>query len=342
MDMRITLITQKPNTARVVARVAHSLWPQHSLEHVVCWPTGLYVPALPRGLQWKDYPFIASFEEHKFKRRSEVGLTSMNMPLVSNWANDELHFGGDWERFEGHINQADRLVFVADGCHSVYHMEVICRKILGRPARMSEIGMITSLDAPAITRALAGSDKTSEHYLARLVEQGRTRRYFDYQFTLNSLAILGAWLGHGGGWVSKYQLQLLYALRNQEPAHVGKWWTRMHQWKGTGKYCLNENSPLASLGSAMSIGSIFDQVTAHGWVHSEGGNANPLLRLSRKGATLLDRLHPGCEDADLPYRLRDWALLGLEESRPHIDRYIRTFFGRQKRFMDQRGKSHHP
>ena len=340
--MRITLITEKPNTARIVARIAHELWPQDTLEHVVCWPTGLYVPPLPRGLHWKDYPFIAPFEENRFVRRSDAGLVSLHTPLVSNWNNDELNFEGHWERFEHHIKTAERLVCVPDPGPSTYNFEVICQKLLERSAQPGEIRLLYSFDEASIRKALHGKQPDQDARANALIEQGRTRRYFDYQFTLNSLSILGAWLGQGGGWVSKYQLQFLYALRNHAPATSGQWWTRMHQWKGTGKYCPQENSPLEQLGSPMSIGSIFDQVVQHGWVHHEGKGSAPLLGLSKKGATMLDRLHPDCEDADLPYRLRDWALQGLEVSQPQIDRYIRTFFGKQKRFMDGRGKPRRP
>lgn len=340
-DLRITLITEKPNTARVVARVAHDLWPNDTLEHVVIWPTGVYTPPLPRGLRWKDYPFIAPFEEDSFIPRSDAGLRSLHTPLVSNWNNNGLHFEEHWEKFEQHIMQADRLICIPNPKPSVYHFEVLCQKLLARSAQRGNIRLLSSLDRPTLWKTLQHSTDSDKDRAERLIQQGRVRRYFDYQFTLNSLAVFGAWLGQGGGWVSKYQLQLLYALRNQEPTTLASWWTRMHQWRGTGKYCQDEYSPLVSLGSTMSIGTIFEQVIDHGWVHKKGDGNSATLSISHKGITLLDQLHPRCEDSDLPYRLQHWALMGLEKSRAPIDRYIRTLFGRQKSFMKNR-RPHHP
>jgi hypothetical protein len=49
---------------------------------------------------------------------------------------------------------------------------------------------------------------------------------------------------------------------------------------------------------------------------------------------MLNRLHPDCEDPDLPFRLHAWCEAGAA-AKPAIDRYIKTFFGKQKRFMAQ-------
>ena len=55
------------------------------------------------------------------------------------------------------------------------------------------------------------------------------------------------------------------------------------------------------------------------------------LVLSAQGQAFLDLLHPGCCDQDLPGRMRQWEQ-EWPVSRPKIERYLRTFFGKQKRF----------
>jgi hypothetical protein len=60
-----------------------------------------------------------------------------------------------------------------------------------------------------------------------------------------------------------------------------------------------------------------------------------LLKLSDLGHRYLDSLHPSCEDADLPFRLDAWSKLPEVEAKAKIDRYIRTFFGKQKNHLDR-------
>lgn len=59
------------------------------------------------------------------------------------------------------------------------------------------------------------------------------------------------------------------------------------------------------------------------------------LKPTALGETFLSALHPDCEDRDLAGRLHLWCEEGLASARPKIDRYIRTFFGKQMRFLSQ-------
>lgn len=54
--------------------------------------------------------------------------------------------------------------------------------------------------------------------------------------------------------------------------------------------------------------------------------------ITAKGQEFLSLLHRECNDQDLPYRLHQWCQ-NWNDSKPTIDRYLRTFFGRQKRFF---------
>jgi hypothetical protein len=56
------------------------------------------------------------------------------------------------------------------------------------------------------------------------------------------------------------------------------------------------------------------------------------LVVTDAGRETIKRLHPGYCDPDLPFRINQWSVEGLLVSRPAIDRYIRTFFGRQMRY----------
>lgn len=49
------------------------------------------------------------------------------------------------------------------------------------------------------------------------------------------------------------------------------------------------------------------------------------------GAVTLSHLHPDCQDMDLPGRMNEWQNQ-WPASRGKIERYLRTFFGKQLRF----------
>ena len=52
------------------------------------------------------------------------------------------------------------------------------------------------------------------------------------------------------------------------------------------------------------------------------------------GRAFLEKLHPDCEDPDLPFRLSEWQ---HDPATGHAkaQRYLRTWFGKQKRFMNR-------
>lgn len=57
-------------------------------------------------------------------------------------------------------------------------------------------------------------------------------------------------------------------------------------------------------------------------------------RLDENGRTLLDSLHPDWRDPDLPQRLQEWQHLPYPEATERIGRYLRTVFGKQRRYED--------
>jgi len=128
-------------------------------------------------------------------------------------------------------------------------------------------------------------------------------------------------------------VQILYRLRNTEgatPEEIGTW---IREWQGTGRYS----------GTFPWLKLMDPRMTWWAWpvymtedrntfaVRSPDGR----IRLSGHGERLLDVLHPDCEDPDLPFRLDAWCHLPFEEARPKIDRYVRTWFGKQKRYQSR-------
>ena len=155
--------------------------------------------------------------------------------------------------------------------------------------------------------------------LASLYDYARTKRYFEYQWTNNAHAVLST----NGQAPSKFGLQLLYFLRGQPIASESALMQCMHRWIGTGKY------PPGEMGSAASRIAVVEHLRAMGMVSIPECQG---IALSHGGQAFLAGLHPDCEDLDLPQRLVRWCQAGFEASKPGIDKYIRTVFGKQLRF----------
>ncbi len=151
---------------------------------------------------------------------------------------------------------------------------------------------------------------------------GQARRWFTYNFNLNSLVLWGS-----EPHVTKFMLLALAWLALQEkPVSEGQLARRMQgRWQGP-KY-RDQN-----LGSPASILPIIQTLMTGGLVERDEDDRGRGLRLTVKGREFMDRLHPDCIDHDLPGRLDAWCQAGLDASRPAMERYIRTFFGKARRY----------
>jgi hypothetical protein len=215
--------------------------------------------------------------------------------------------------------------------------DVLMRQVFGDDrARDCPALMLRLLDEAAIERALATMRPFGQACAASLA-YGRVTRYFDWNWNVNGLAILGeaqrrVGVAAGAPPLSKYALQLLYALRHLPPQTDGAVVSLMQAWPGTGRYPAQPGSGFSRMGSPASRLPIVDNLGKAGLLDWLEVSERHALSVSERGHALLGLLHPGCEDADLPFRLHAWCEQG-EDSKPAIDRYIKTFFGKQKRFI---------
>lgn len=338
--MRILIICEKPQTCQSIARIAPSLWPNDEVAYAVSWSFGVFKPAMPPRLEIDNSPRILPFDERNFIKRdgSPNMLHAPWMPSHAPFKIKDLTL--DWDGFVRHMQEADALLCVSSYDNMIHMFDTTCQQILGRSYRAQECRIIRSLDDGHIRQVLGAPSCAQEVHAAW--DRVRVRRYFDYQFAINSQSILNEWIGERDGWVSKYQLQLLFALRRYAPGTRDDWLMRMGNWQGSSQFKPTYNHIHYKLGSWSSITTIFDQVHDHGWIETKGHGTHTLFGLSRKGQTLLDRMAPECEDPDLPFRLHAWSQNGLDHSKSDIDAYLLNFFGSQKKFMTSLGNPAHP
>lgn len=168
---------------------------------------------------------------------------------------------------------------------------------------------------------------------------GLVKRRFDWCFAVNSQALLGNAYRKATGRalavpIGKYGLQLLYAMRDGGAMTESGLLGLLARWPGTGRYA-TEAKPTIWMGSPISVSEILRDVTGSGLVDTTvvdvDGRTRTTFALNDAGRAFLDLLHPDCRDPDLPWRMKAWQEEGLS-AEPKIDRYVRTFFGKQKRF----------
>lgn len=184
--------------------------------------------------------------------------------------------------------------------------------------------------------------------------KGRIALRFDYNYTMNAHSILKpiqveAGMAPSAKLLSKTALQTLYVLAHQSaPFTDGDICTIMDRHTGTGRYPkvltghgqIQLGTPTSRYQIAQNLtnsGLLTDTGRIHERTTKYGDQETPLYVVSDIGLRLIDLLHPDCQDPDLPFRIRNWETLPESDANEKVDRYLRTFFGKMKRYSQNRG-----
>lgn len=326
--MNILIVTEKPSVSRSIAPVARQHWPDATITFAHVAMYGNIRFSYPRGLKLADFPLVSAPQS--------------KLAPWAEWACEPVMLATDGtltpvvmsaELFTA----ADAIVCACDPDHSgAVGFEVLMHKVFGDNRALTCPAMVTaSLTKPDVEKAFADLAPFREAYADRL-DYGRMKRYFDWNWNLNSLAILQDAQRRAGAPdnappLSKYALQLLYGLRDMRPMPEGRLVHLMQNWRGTGRYTAAAYERRPQLGSPASALPIIENLLFSGFLETTVVSGRPQLGLSARGHVLLSLLHPDCEDPDLPFRLDAWCEQGVA-AKPAVDRYIKTFFGKQKRF----------
>ena len=318
MQPCIVLVVDKPFVAKTLAPQLSARWPQARVFAITTLYRGLYEFNYLRGLRFSDFPYV---QDPAWKPRS--------LELSPVWEIREGTATRVSQDLAALIRAADLLVYAGEpDASGVIAYEVLLTQILGREAalRIRPTLCPQSLTKSDIAAALGNPGSTSDDWFVACRNAGRARKWFDFNFNMNALALFGALTkkyAPGEAYLpSKYGLQLLYQLREQPVESERGLLELMAHWPGTGRY-----AP-CPLGSAASRPAIIEGLLRVGLVARTGTGQ---VHLSETGTNFLQKLHPDCRDADLPARLNTWAA-AWPESKPSMERYLRTFFGKQKRF----------
>lgn len=340
------IFSAKPFVARECAPfLVRRYSPERSL--VVCLAlAGPLKFRYARGLAYSDYPLVSApqyeFDETHYTQARSLGDYEAwrrqggrgephRAPTAAMPAADVQNV----------IRHAEHFVYSGDPSPSPVHgyFRLLEYLGIGDAKYRTDAYIFSDLTDRTLSKAFrAGSTPETQGYLAQLEEQGRVKRYFDWNWNHNALVVLGSALRAVGlpadAVISKYELQLLYFLRSNPVSRETPPWTEgrivhaMSHWKGSGKYTQRQY-----LGSSASRDAIIQHLIQKEFIGRRPMTDRPdTVFVTSRAQSFLSFLHPDCEDPDLPARIDGWMEAGFDASRPAIDRYIKTYFGKQKRF----------
>lgn len=218
----------------------------------------------------------------------------------------------------------------------------------------SECAVIVNrwLPAKGLADALAEGLTTSSQVFKDALGSAQAKRYFDYNFHLNGNIVFGDLYRKLSGsmapiHMSKNMVLVLYMLRKL--GSVERWGFEriMREWRGW-----KNDGEVFEIGTIPSRQSLVPNLVELGLAKTEklpssvktvcSGPDGVTVEYTRDYHTLtdlglrfLESLHPDCYDPFMPRRLAGWQGAGFEASKPQIDRYIKTYFGKQIRFQSK-------
>ena len=256
--MRLAIIAEKLSLLESYSQHIVSRYPSVDFSQVAtfcimqAWFSGNARFKIPHDLKYADLPYVGE----PAYRPMGVVETRGTMGL----RHGELSATRPLTPYEGiqALLEADEILILCDASPESVHMAArFLVDMIGEvPLGKCKYPWTTSFPNGELRRFLDDA-KLIEDY-SPMVDVGAIRRYFDYNYLVNSLPIHGATAHRAGlrfGIPSKYGLQALYACHDLGPTTEGQLMYGMSRWTGTGKYHDSISSGVA-LGSAASRGSI--------------------------------------------------------------------------------------
>jgi hypothetical protein len=185
------------------------------------------------------------------------------------------------------------------------------------------------------------------------LSQAQVKRYFDYNFHLNGNVVFGDLYRKLSGstapiHMSKNMVLVLYLLRKL--GTVERWGFEhiMCNWRGW-----KREGEVSEIGTIPSRQTLVPNLVQLGLVKTESlassvetvsldesdarvtANTRDYHSLTNLGLRFCEGLHKDCYDPFLPQRLEQWQASSLAEAKPQIDRYLKTYFGKQIRFQSK-------
>lgn len=346
--MRV-IITEKPSCSRALSNIAARHWPGEEIVLIACVFTAFSSTfSFPRNLNYASLPMVA---EPKYKPESfsysDDNLESFHVIRIrkDRQKDFDIKSGRDVSNYRADYHEASRIIQLSDeivcatDCDPagalIFNLvlEYMAPKFLGK--NITTIINYAGYDEKSLTMAFNRPTMTSDDFFKRTTSAGIIKRYFDYNFMLNSHVILSDLYRFLASTkapveISKYMLLLLHLVNCNKPMDWYQLETKMLKWSGS--VDSQSGAKVASIGSPASRSSIIKNLVNLDLIKADDKDKYGLTDL---GERFIAALHKDSFDPFLPQRIADWQLLSIEEATAKIDKYMKTFFGKQKRYQSK-------
>lgn len=326
----ITVYSSKPDLSRRISAQLSIKYPQQKIVYIhSMYFVNVYFN-YPENIKWKDFPFL---KKPAFKIKG-----------IENWRATTLIDGNLEPTYvsSADIINSEKIIYAADpGSTDTYLFSEFILKAFDKPVADMTIDAlkIFSLSTEDIEQSINNISNFSTTFKFS-VEEGKIKKYFDYNFNFNSLALFGKTYKYinksfndepfpkndfGNIFISKVMLPLLYFIREKQRSNInyrqGSLCSQMSSWKGTRKYTFS-----VKIGRPSSIVQIIENLVQLKLIKYH----NNLIFITAKGEQFLDFLPKNCMDYDLPFRIELWARMPFSEAKIKIDKYLYTYFKKVK------------
>lgn len=345
--MKILLITSKPSFAKLFLENLLAKDPDFLISNLTAAYTSYHRDLnsafmFPRGQKYSAYPFMQEVEFYPMWRsrmarplpqtfkRSDSGELVVDQDRHAMWKQVEDHDLVD-ERLAIFAREVDKVIFFNElnpsAAYTFLRLKSWMENVVAR-ADMEVAWLKNGLTSDDIDRAIAGG--ANELDVEKLASSSKLKRYFDYNYLHNSFAVMQKTACEAINEPlervpSKHELQLLYYINEAGPRSELQLLNEICNWRGTGKYASNWEI----FGSPSTRGAFAANLAKNGFVTV----SKDAVSITAKGKSFLSWLHKDCRDPDQAFRIDQWSSLPYEEAKAKIDRYLMSFFGRQKRFL---------
>ena len=327
----VVIFCSEQSTSRLLAPFFRNKFPDSTIQIVMDYRIGIVAPSLPRGIRENQFPVTIYVKWRELTN----DLFSDRIGDVS--PSGDFVLASDPPNYFNMLAQANNIIFASySDPRSARNFYAFLHYFAPVEAQLDHDCYLVDDDEDG-NRDINGPFSFKEH-MGKALEYGLVKAYFDANYAINASYCFGKVLSHHSVIaptfpLSKFGLQLLFYFKD-----LGLGLTRpqtsqlMHWWKGTGKYtALFESYPMGIFGSILSRNAIIQNLLNAKLLELQ--KEDLLIRISELGKSVVGSIHPDCVDPDLPFRLDQWCHQPLSVSKPKIDRYIRTFFGKQKIMM---------
>lgn len=343
--MRIIFV-RHAQAAKTFAPFIQAKWPGETIALMPIVPNGLNKPVYPRGLAYSEYPMVlpSDYRPHKSFMRDGSYTCIYTYGAGPDLERTNLSFDEACTL----LREASALTYLCEWDYTgAWGMDILLKHagVSNSSVQIEVIRNGWGYTQEMVDASFAARRDSFDPEFQSLTNAGYVKRYFDFNFSMNSFVILSSlyrdvfgvaasdksFFGRSGVLITMHAAEV-----GELPINLANY---LQCWKGTGKYSVGDQPFFEGMGTSLSRQMVeldlerLNILTSYGDGVGDGYRRRG-FRVTDLGREFASRLHKDCYDIDLPFRLNAWMGRPFDEVKPIIDRYILTYFRKQKRLQD--------